>query len=112
MSRRHQIQRQWEIVRYLEAGGALTLAVGGIIGGNAFDTLFTAASDVAYRDGSIYAEMGDDLLVWVSLSILMTGALLMGLIRREEQGPGGIGFESVAVLLLYGLGILLVVHGG
>ena len=26
MSRRHQIQRQWEIVRYLEAGGALTLA--------------------------------------------------------------------------------------
>ncbi|MBF5058299.1 sodium/calcium exchanger membrane protein [Alcanivorax sp. 521-1] len=92
--------------------GALTLAVGGIIGGNAFDTLFTAASDIAYRDGSIYAEMGDDLLVWVSLSILMTGALLMGLIRREEQGPGGIGFESVAVLLLYGLGILLVVHGG
>ena len=92
--------------------GALTLAVGGIIGGNAFDTLFTAASDVAYRDGSIYAEMGDALLVWVSLSILMTGALLMGLIRREEQGPGGIGFESVAVLLLYGLGILLVVHGG
>ena len=92
--------------------GALTLAVGGIIGGNAFDTLFTAASDIAYRDGSIYAEMGDDLLVWVSLSILMTGALLMGLIRREEQGPGGIGFESVAVLLLYGLGIVLVVHGG
>ncbi len=92
--------------------GALTLAVGGIIGGNAFDTLFTGASDIAYRDGSIYAEMGDDLLVWVSLSILMTGALLMGLIRREEQGPGGIGFESVAVLLLYGLGILLVVHGG
>ncbi|MBF1801252.1 sodium:calcium antiporter [Alloalcanivorax profundimaris] len=92
--------------------GALTLAVGGIIGGNAFDTLFTAASDIAYQDGSIYAEMGDDLLVWVSLSILMTGALLMGLIRREEQGPGGIGFESVAVLLLYGLGILLVVHGG
>ena len=92
--------------------GALTLAVGGIIGGNAFDTLFTAASDIAYREGSIYAEMGDDLLVWVSLSILMTGALLMGLIRREEQGPGGIGFESVAVLLLYGLGIVLVVHGG
>jgi len=91
--------------------GALTLAVGGIIGGNAFDTLFTAASDIAYRDGSIYAEMGDNLLVWVSLSILMTGALLMGLIRREEHGPGGIGFESVAVLLLYALGVALVVGG-
>lgn len=35
--------------------GAPTLAVGGIIGGNTFDTLFIAVSDVAYRDGSIYA---------------------------------------------------------
>ncbi|MCC4310224.1 MAG: sodium:calcium antiporter [Alcanivorax sp.] len=91
--------------------GALTLAVGGIIGGNAFDTLFTAASDIAYREGSIYARMGDDLLLWVALSVLMTGALLMGMIRREEQGPGGIGFESAAVLLLYATGIGLVLHG-
>jgi len=41
----------------------------------------------------------------------MTGALLMGMIRREEQGPGGIGFESAAVLLLYAVGIGLVLHG-
>ena len=34
--------------------GALTLAVGDIIGGNAFDTLFAAISDVFYREGSIY----------------------------------------------------------
>ena len=91
--------------------GALTLAVGGIIGGNAFDTLFTAASDIAYREGSIYKQMDDGLLLWVSLSILMTGFLLMGLIRREQHGPGGIGFESLAVLLLYGLGIALVLGG-
>ena len=31
--------------------GAAQLAVGGIIGGNAFDVLFLSASDVAYRDG-------------------------------------------------------------
>jgi cation:H+ antiporter len=91
--------------------GALTLAVGGIIGGNAFDTLFTAASDIAYREGSIYEQMDDGLLLWVSLSILMTGFLLMGLVRREQHGPGGIGFESLAVLVLYGLGIALVLGG-
>ena len=33
---------------------ALQLAVGGIIGGNTFDTLFLTMSDVAYRDGSLY----------------------------------------------------------
>jgi cation:H+ antiporter len=32
--------------------GALQLAVGGIIGGNTFDTLFLTAADVSYREGS------------------------------------------------------------
>lgn len=67
--------------------GALTLAVGGIIGGNAFDTLFTAASDIAYRDGSIYHTMTDGTLFWVCLTLLMSAILIMGLIRREREGP-------------------------
>ncbi|MBV1786645.1 sodium:calcium antiporter [Marinobacterium sp. D7] len=85
--------------------GALTLAVGGIIGGNAFDTLFTAASDIAYRDGSIYHVMSDTTLAWTLLTLLMSAFLMMGLIRREERGFARIGFESLAVLLLYALGL-------
>ncbi len=91
--------------------GALTLAVGGIIGGNAFDTLFTAASDIAYRDGSIYHAMSDDAKVWVALTLLMSGILMMGLIRREKHGIGHIGAESVAVMVLYLLGVVLLVTG-
>ncbi|MAL96924.1 sodium:calcium antiporter [Hydrocarboniclastica marina] len=85
--------------------GALTLAVGGIVGGNAFDTLFTAASDIAYRDGSIYHAMSEQAVFWVSLSLVMTSFLMMGLIRRQEQGLGGIGAESVALIVVYGLGV-------
>lgn len=87
--------------------GALTLAVGGIIGGNCFDTLFAAAADIAYRDGSLYhaalAAGGGSFrgLILISVSILMTGVLLLGLLRRQERGPGGIGFESVTVLAAY-----------
>jgi cation:H+ antiporter len=81
--------------------GALTLAVGGIIGGNAFDTLFTAASDVAYREGSIYHTMTDDTRFWVCLTLVMSAVLMMGLIRRERDGPGRIGLESVLIMLLY-----------
>ncbi|KAA0010825.1 sodium:calcium antiporter [Billgrantia pellis] len=92
--------------------GALTLAVAGIIGGNAFDTLFAAAADVAYRQGSIYHAMPDSVSLWIALSLLMTGILLVGLIRREEQGPGRIGFESVAILILYLAGIAMVLIGG
>ncbi|MCK2041990.1 sodium:calcium antiporter [Chromohalobacter sp. TMW 2.2308] len=88
--------------------GALTLAVGGIIGGNAFDTLFAAASDIAYRDGSIYHAVSEQTLLWIALSVLMTAVLLLGLVRREKHGPARIGFESVALVLLYGAGVAMV----
>jgi cation:H+ antiporter len=90
--------------------GALTLAVGGIIGGNAFDTLFTAASDIAYRQGSIYHAMSEDARFWVALTLLMSGILIMGLIRRERHGIGHIGAESLAVLVLYITGVLLMLY--
>jgi cation:H+ antiporter len=87
--------------------GALTLAVSGIIGGNAFDTLFTAASDIAYRDGSIYHAMPEDSMFWAVLTLLMAGVLMMGLIRRERHGIGRIGMESVVIMVLYVLGVSL-----
>lgn len=90
--------------------GALTLAVSGIIGGNAFDTLFVAASDIAYRDGSIYHAVSREVLLWVALSVLMTGVLLFGLIRREKHGLGKIGFESVALIILYFSGVAMVFY--
>ena len=85
--------------------GALTLAVAGIIGGNAFDTLFAAASDVAYRGGSIYHVIPDQVMLWVALAVLMTGVLMLGLLHRQEQGPGRIGFESLVIIGLYLAGI-------
>lgn len=81
--------------------GALTLAVGGIIGGNAFDTIFIAFSDIAYRDGSIYHAISGQQVYLISLTVLMTGVLLLGLLRREERGIANIGFESFLVPILY-----------
>ena len=92
--------------------GALTLAVGGIIGGNAFDTLFTAASDVAYREGSIYHAMPQSVVFWATLTLLMAAVLIMGLIRREKRGPAGIGVESMVLLLLYATGVALLLGMG
>jgi cation:H+ antiporter len=85
--------------------GALTLAVGDIIGGNTFDTLFVAISDVAYREGSIYHAAAGNHRFLMTLTIAMTGVLLMGLVLREKHGVANIGFESVLVLLFYSGGI-------
>lgn len=81
--------------------GALQLAVGGIIGGNMFDALFVAAGDIAYREGSIYNAISERTIFWVALVILMTAILLLGLLRREKEGPGGIGWESSLLLGLW-----------
>ncbi|NNL84240.1 MAG: sodium:calcium antiporter [Myxococcales bacterium] len=87
--------------------GALNLAVGDIIGGNAFDTLFVAASDVAYRSGSIYGAVTQAEHFWLANALVMTGVLLMGLIHRERRGPANIGLESVVLLVLYLGGVVV-----
>ena len=81
--------------------GALQLAIGGIIGGNMFDALFIASSDIAYRGGSIYHAISERTVFWMALVLVMTAVLLIGLLRRERQGPAGIGWESAILIALW-----------
>jgi cation:H+ antiporter len=92
--------------------GAPQLAIGGIIGGNMFDSLFVAASDIAYREGSIYHAISDATIFWMGLVIVMTSVLLLGLLRREREGPGKIGWESVSLIGLWCIGAGLQVFRG
>ena len=89
--------------------GALTLAVSGIMGGNAFDVIFLGVSDIAYRSGSVYHAMGDRPTFLITLTILMTSILLLGLLRREKHGIANIGFESALLFLLYIGGFIIIV---
>ncbi len=88
--------------------GALNLAVGNIIGGNSFDVLFLAGSDLFYSSGSIYHQIGGDHILLIGMAVLMTGVLMLGMLRREKAGPAGIGFESMVVLGLYALLAVLI----
>lgn len=87
--------------------GALTLAVSDIIGGNCFDVLFLAFSDMAYREGSIYHAISQREIFIMSLTLLMVGILLLGLLRRERYGFGNIGFESFLIIVLYIAGFVI-----
>jgi cation:H+ antiporter len=87
--------------------GALTLAVGDIIGGNSFDVLFLAAADIAYQEGSIYHDVGQRQIFVVGLAAILTGVLLLGLLRREKRGIANIGFESFFILVLYFTGFVI-----
>lgn len=91
--------------------GALTLAVGDILGGNCFDVVFVAAADVAYREGSVYAAIGQQELFVMALTVLLTAILLLGLLRREKHGIANIGFESFLAIVLYLGGLALLALG-
>lgn len=91
--------------------GALQLAIGGIIGGNTFDTLFLTAADVAYRDGSLYHAIGTADRFWTATGVLMTAILLAGLVFRERSGPARMGLESLALLIVYAGAIALQATG-
>jgi len=82
--------------------GAVSLAVGDVIGGNAFEVLFLSAADVV-TEGSIYAHFTWQDQATGLFALLMTGVLLLGMIRRERNGLGRIGFESVLTLILYAI---------
>jgi cation:H+ antiporter len=92
--------------------GALILAVGDIIGGNAFDTLFTAAADLAYTGGSIYHASSEREVFLTAVTVVMSGVLLMGLVGREKHGPGRIGSESTLILILYAIAMATLIMMG
>ena len=94
-----------ELVTVLAAvrARALTLAVGDIIGGNTFDVLFLAAADVAYREGSLYAAIGDRTIFLLALTLLLTSILAAGLLYRQKSG---IGFEGATILVVYAAGFV------
>jgi len=91
--------------------GALALAVGDIIGGNAFDTLFVAAADLFYREGSIYLAIDVAEKVWLGAVMLMTAVLLVGLMYRERKGFANIGLESLLIFLIYLITVLVLAFG-
>lgn len=92
--------------------GAVTLAFAGVLGGNAFDVLNVVVGDVAYRAGSVYHAAEPSGALLVVGSALMTTVILAGLLRRQRQGPAGIGFEGVTMALIYAGVVVLMAFGG
>lgn len=91
--------------------GALTLAVGNILGTNCFNVIVIATSDIVYQGGSIYHAISQQPVAWGLLSILMTAVLILGFVRRQRFGIGKIGFESFLILLLYFSALMVLFFG-
>jgi len=84
--------------------GAVGLAVGDIIGGNAFEILFLSMADFVTPE-PIYLDMKPDDQATGLFAGLMVIIVLLGMMKREKRGAFNIGFESVLVFVLYALSV-------
>lgn len=87
--------------------GSVTLGIGGIVGGNVFDTLMITIADLVYTPGTIYAAAGPAALVLLSGTALITVILALGLVVRDRRG---IGFEGVAIPGFYLATVALAIY--
>ncbi len=92
--------------------GALSLAVGDILGGNSFDVLIVGLSDFLFSAGPIYGAVEPQQSFLMALTILLNAILLMGMLFREKHGVANIGFESMLSLVFYVGGMLLLTLSG
>jgi cation:H+ antiporter len=93
--------------------GDYSLAISDIFGGNAFlPTLFLVAGLLS---GEAVLPLAHDTDIYLAgLGALLTVVYLYGLVFRPARRVGGIGIDSLVVLVLYAIGIaglLAVAHG-
>lgn len=91
--------------------GSVGLAIGNIVGGNAFDTIMVVVADIAYTEGSIFNVLDRKVSILVVTTLLMTAVLLIGLIRREKRGLANIGIESYLIMIIYAGAMLMIFLG-
>lgn len=93
--------------------GAIDMAIANLLGSNLFDVLILAIDDLAYRPGSLYAQVSPIHAVSALSACLMTGAVVIALAYRPVSRVLHVGsWASIALLALYLLnGMLQYWHG-
>lgn len=85
--------------------GNFGMAVSNIFGTNIFDVGILFVADVAYPEGPVLAEVGSFAQFGALLGALVSLIYLVGLLLRRQRTAGHLGLDSLAVLVVYLIGI-------
>ena len=91
---------------------ALDMAIGGLLGSNLFDLLIIAVDDVFYTRGSLLADVSPVHAVTAFSAVMMSGAVIIGLVYRPRRRLlGTMSVVSAALLAVYLVNVyVLFVH--
>lgn len=91
--------------------GALDLAVGNVLGSNAFNMCVLLGMDLAYTRGPLLAHASHEHVLSAQLAVLVIGLGLLGILARRGQRLGPIRIESLLIVLTYGGAVWLLSPG-
>ena len=81
--------------------GALDMAVGNIMGSNAFNMCILLAMDVSFRSGPVLAHVSREQVLSAQFAVLSIALGMLGLIARKGQRMGPVRIESLLIVLSY-----------
>jgi cation:H+ antiporter len=81
------------------------MAVSNILGTNCLEVALFFVADFAYRGGPILAETDRAGVFAASTGLVVTGIYLLGLLERRDRTFLRMGYDSIAVLIAYGVGL-------
>ncbi len=87
--------------------GRYELAIGDVFGTNMFDLALIPVADVFFRGGAILSEAGRFEMVAALLGIVLTCVYIIGLLERENRTLLRMGYDSVAALAIYAVGLVI-----
>lgn len=86
--------------------GSPDIAVGNVLGSNLFNLFILAMFDLYFRSKRLYEKVDRTHIYSAILGIALTGLALTGLLYNQTPTILGVGIETVAILILYIVGIM------
>jgi cation:H+ antiporter len=87
--------------------GQYEMAISGIFGTNLFNVTIIVLVDALHRGAPVLPEVGKPASVGALIGIVLTSIYLVGLIERRDRVFLRMGYDSVAVILAYLAGLVV-----
>lgn len=83
------------------------LAIGDVFGTNIFNIMLIFLADLVYTGGPVLVAPGRFEIVGASIAVLVTGIFVVGLLERRDRAVLRMGYDTIAAVITFGLGIAL-----
>ena len=98
-----EVSTTYSAVRF----GAYSMAAANILGTNSLAIALFLPAELAYRQGAIFDVLRPSATFLAALGIIVTCLYLWGVLERRDRTVLGMGYDSLAVLVVYFSGLTL-----